>query len=71
MWFAEGHGIEPDIHIVDDPSQLARGVDPQLERAVEEVLRLLREQPATFVTRPEFEDRTVTDRRAAKNPDER
>ena len=22
-WFAEGHGVEPDIEVVDDPSQLA------------------------------------------------
>ena len=36
-WFAEGHGVEPDIEVIDDPSQLANGTDPQLARAIKEV----------------------------------
>ena len=36
-WFAEGHGVDPDIEVVDDPSQLAGGTDPQLARAIKEV----------------------------------
>jgi tricorn protease len=44
-WFPEGHGVEPDIQVEEDPSQLANGVDPQLERGIEEVLRLMAEQP--------------------------
>ncbi len=57
-WFAEGHGVEPDIPVDEDPSQLARGVDPQLERAIEEVQRLLEEYPAA-PKRPEYERRTA------------
>jgi tricorn protease len=45
-WFPEGHGVEPDILVAEDPTELARGRDPQLERAIEEVLRRLGEQPA-------------------------
>ena len=30
QWFAEGHGVEPDIAVDDDPAQLAKGIDPQL-----------------------------------------
>ena len=26
QWFPEGHGVEPDIEVDEDPSQLARGV---------------------------------------------
>jgi tricorn protease len=44
-WFPEGHGVEPDIQVEEDPSQLANGVDPQLERGIEEVMRLMAEQP--------------------------
>jgi tricorn protease len=44
-WFPEGHGVDPDIEVVDDPTQLARGTDPQLERGIQEALRLLRERP--------------------------
>jgi len=40
-WFAEGHGVDPDIAVGEDPTALARGNDPQLERAIEEVLRQL------------------------------
>jgi tricorn protease len=45
-WFAEGHGVEPDIQVDEDPTQLARGTDPQLERAIEEVKRQMAAQPA-------------------------
>jgi tricorn protease len=27
-WFPEGHGVEPDIHVEDDPTQLAKGNGP-------------------------------------------
>jgi tricorn protease len=56
-WFPEGHGVDPDIPVVDDPSQLARGIDPQLERAIEEALRLLEEKPALTPVTPTPEDR--------------
>ncbi|HEY2804848.1 MAG TPA: PDZ domain-containing protein [Gemmatimonadales bacterium] len=56
-WFPEGHGVDPDILVVDDPTQLARGVDPQLERGIQEVMRLLAEHPFTPPTRPAPENR--------------
>lgn len=55
-WFAEGHGVDPDIDVGEDPTALARGTDPQLERAIEEVTRAL----ATFPSppgRPAYEKR--------------
>jgi tricorn protease len=57
-WFPEGYGVEPDIEVTDDPAQLARGRDPQLERAIAEVTRMLGEQPPTPPRRPGYEDRT-------------
>ncbi len=36
-WFAEGHGVEPDIHLPEDMSRLARGLDNQLEHAIAEL----------------------------------
>jgi tricorn protease len=45
QWFAEGHGVEPDIEVDEDPSQLAKGVDPQLERAIQEVVSGLKNAP--------------------------
>jgi tricorn protease len=57
-WFAEGVGVEPDIEVPEDPSALARGQDPQIERGVEELLRMLEEDPATAPPTPEPEDRS-------------
>ena len=56
-WFAEGHGVDPDILVVDDPSQLAKGIDPQLERGIQEVLKMLNENPPVKVGHPPYEKR--------------
>jgi tricorn protease len=40
-WFLEGHGVDPDIEVPEDPAQLARGVDTQLDRAIQEVMQKL------------------------------
>lgn len=42
-WFSEGHGVDPDIQVVEDPSARARGTDVQLERTIQETQRLVRE----------------------------
>ncbi|MEO1006972.1 MAG: S41 family peptidase [Planctomycetota bacterium] len=34
-WGVEGHGVDPDIEVMDDPTLLARGQDPQLDAAIE------------------------------------
>lgn len=56
-WFAEGHGVEPDIPVVDDPGELANGRDPQLEAAIAEVLRLLETEAQPIPEQPPFEPR--------------
>jgi tricorn protease len=58
-WFKEGHGVDPDIEVKEDPALLAEGTDPQLKRAVEEVLKMLGEKPFVKPPRPAYEDRTV------------
>jgi tricorn protease len=58
-WFKEGHGVDPDIEVKEDPALLAKGTDPQLKRAVDEVLRMLEEHPFKKPARPPYEDRTV------------
>jgi tricorn protease len=44
-WFAEGHGVEPDILVNEDPTQLAKGVDPQLQRAIQEATARVAARP--------------------------
>lgn len=58
-WFWEGYGVSPDIEVWDDPEQMAKGIDPQLERAVSEVLKILEENPNEPVPAPPYEDRTA------------
>jgi len=43
--------------VVDDPTQLARGTDPQLERGIQEAMRLLQERPFVPPQRPARENR--------------
>jgi len=57
QWIIEGHGVEPDIEVVDDPAAMARGGDPQLERAVAEVMKQLRQHPPREVKRPAYPKR--------------
>ncbi|WP_299682013.1 S41 family peptidase [uncultured Tenacibaculum sp.] len=41
-WAVEGEGVAPDIEVIQDPKKVLQGNDPQLERAVQEALRLLK-----------------------------
>jgi tricorn protease len=56
-WFREGHGVDPDIEVPEDPTALARGSEPQLERAIQEVLLLIQTNPPARPVRPPYEDR--------------
>ena len=51
-WVVENVGVEPDIEVENDPRAIIAGRDPQLERAVEEVLRMMRDDPKTLPERP-------------------
>ncbi|MEL7238739.1 MAG: S41 family peptidase, partial [Planctomycetota bacterium] len=40
-WGIEGHGVDPDIEVLDDPAKMQDGADPQLETAVAHLLEEL------------------------------
>jgi tricorn protease len=44
-WDVENHGVPPDIEVELDPKALRQGHDPQLEKAVEVVMDLLKKNP--------------------------
>jgi tricorn protease len=44
-WAVENEGVAPDIDIENWPRDVIAGRDPQLERAVQEAMRLLNERP--------------------------
>ena len=50
-WAVEGEGISPDIEVIQEPKLVLEGHDPQLEKAVEEALRLLKDNE--FFMKPE------------------
>ncbi|RAI85025.1 S41 family peptidase [Algoriphagus yeomjeoni] len=57
-WFKEGHGVDPDIEVVEDFESLAKGTDAQLEAAIKEVMRLLNSEGRFKVpARPAYEKR--------------
>lgn len=63
-WAVEGEGVAPDIEVIQDPAKVAAGQDPQLERAVQEALRLL---PAQALDRKPEPAAPVRWRRAGNN----
>ncbi|MFC7404022.1 S41 family peptidase [Georgenia alba] len=56
-WGVENHGVDPDVEVVHTPAQLFADDDPQLDRAIEEALRLLKKKPAA--TPPEIPEPKV------------
>jgi len=53
-WEVENTGIPPDIEVDLDPASVRQGHDPQLEKAIEVVTRLLKEQPLPDYKRPPY-----------------
>ena len=53
-WEVENHGVAPDIEVEQDPKLVREGHDPQLERAVKEVLDLLAKNPPRTFQRPAY-----------------
>jgi tricorn protease len=50
-WAVENVGTSPDIDVENWPKEVIAGHDPQLERAVAEAMRLLKEHPVTRATK--------------------
>ncbi len=55
-WVVENHGIAPDYEVPLDPKLVREGHDPQLEKAVQVVLELLKEHPPKEYPRPPYPD---------------
>jgi tricorn protease len=51
-WDVENIGVAPDIEVEYTPAEVLKGHDPQLERAVQEALKLLDDKPVQRVPRP-------------------
>ena len=51
-WVVENKGVQPDIVVENRPEQVVSGKDPQLERAIQEVLKMMKENPKSLPPRP-------------------
>lgn len=56
-WAVENEGIAPDIEVEYTPSAVINGHDPQIERAVQEGMKLLEQNPVRKMPRPAPIDR--------------
>ncbi|MEQ1895743.1 MAG: hypothetical protein ABL998_24655, partial [Planctomycetota bacterium] len=56
-WGIEGHGVDPDIEVIDDPALMLDGGDPQLQRAIAQMLEELKTKPYVTPKRPPYPDR--------------
>jgi tricorn protease len=55
-WEIENHGVAPDVEVEYDPQFVRQGHDPQLEKAVEVVIDLLKKSPPQTPRRPPAPD---------------
>ncbi len=53
-WIIEGHGVEPDIVVDNDPAREFRGEDQQLDRGIEAILEELRTKGQPLPPPPPF-----------------
>lgn len=52
QWLVENRGVQPDIVVENRPEQVVNGKDPQLDRAIEEVMKTIRANPKQLPPRP-------------------
>jgi tricorn protease len=52
QWDVENKGILPDISVDVTPKDIASGIDPQLDQAIEEAMRLLKNNPVKLLKEP-------------------
>ena len=57
-WGIEGHGVDPDIEVIDDPALMVDGGDPQLDAAIKHMLAELERDPFVPTNRPRDPDRS-------------
>ncbi|MBC7834706.1 MAG: PD40 domain-containing protein [Phycisphaerales bacterium] len=56
-WGIEGHGVDPDIEVIDDPAKMVSGGDPQLDTAITLMLDEVAKNPYKAAKRPADPDR--------------
>ncbi len=53
-WIIEGHGVDPDIYVDNEPGEEFAGNDQQLNKAIEEILKELKTKKQVLPDIPEY-----------------
>ena len=53
----EGHGVDPDIVVDNDPAREFAGTDDQLARAIDEIKKALAAKPVKIPAVPPYPDK--------------
>ena len=56
-WGIEGHGVDPDVEVIDDPAQMVDGGDPQMDAAISLMLAEIEANGYKAPSRPEYPNR--------------
>jgi tricorn protease len=57
-WIMEGHGVDPDIVVDNDPAKEFAGEDEQLNRAIQQALDEMKTKPAKLAPPPPYPDKS-------------
>jgi tricorn protease len=57
-WIMEGHGVDPDIFVDNDPAKEFAGFDEQLNKAIEVVMEEMKTNPVKLPPPPQFPDKS-------------
>jgi tricorn protease len=57
-WIIEGHGVDPDIEVDNDPAKEYAGDDQQLTKAIDQMKEELKSWPKELPAMPPFPDKT-------------
>jgi len=57
MWMIEGWGVDPDVEIENDPPSVIKGGDPQLEYAIDYLMKKIMEEPPVLPPEPDFKEK--------------
>lgn len=58
QWLIEGHGVDPDIEVQNMPGDVLRGMDAQLDAAIEYLVEKIQTEPVPTPGRPVYPDKS-------------
>lgn len=59
QWLIEGHGVDPDYYVENDPGAVLAGEDPQLDAAIKHLLKKMKEEPMKLPEEPPIPKKEV------------